>query len=314
MPEMLSRFQGCLLGVALGDALGALHEGQDAEWIRQTNPTPESLIDHPPFDELYYTDDTQMTISVAESLIQDGEIIEATLCKAFVDNYEPTRGYGMGARRVIESMAAEDDYRFVAETIFPGGSYGNGAAMRVAPIGLFFHTQPEQVWVQARRSAIPTHIHPLGIAGAQLLALAVTWCLRTETFDRNALFDYLLADCEQEVYREKLSAAKRMSSVQELSQLGNGIAAQESVVTAITSFSFAPESYAQTIGQAILLGGDTDTIAAMAGALSGAWVGIEALPESLMNVLERTVKGAGFLAELGASLHRAWERKFFASE
>lgn len=312
MPELISRFQGCLLGVALGDALGALHEGQDAAWIRDTNPTPESLTAHPPFDELYYTDDTQMTIGVAESLIRDGEILEATLCKAFVENYEPTRGYGMGARQVIECMAAEDDYRMVAENLFPGGSYGNGAAMRVAPVGLYFHTQPEQVWVQARRSALPTHVHPLGIAGAQLLALSVAWCLRTDTFDRDALFDYLLADCEHEVYREKLHAAKRMTSVAELPILGNGIAAQESVVTSITCFSLAPNSYSETIGQAILLGGDTDTIAAMAGAISGTWLGINALPESLMNVLERTNKGAGFLVELGERLYRSWERKFAA--
>src|SRR5262245_26251697 len=104
------RFKGCLLGLAIGDALGGCFEAQAPDWIAKRYPTPQSLIDRPPLDSLGYTDDTQMTIGVAEALIEDLEIRESQLCKAFVANYVPSRGYGWGARRVLEAMEEGRDY------------------------------------------------------------------------------------------------------------------------------------------------------------------------------------------------------------
>ncbi len=66
-----------------------------------------------------------------------------------------------------------EDYKHLSRSVFPDGSYGNGAAMRVAPVGLFFHHQPELLLEQARLSAIPTHVHPWGIEGAILLAASL---------------------------------------------------------------------------------------------------------------------------------------------
>ena len=68
---------------------------------------------------------------------------------------------------VIEAIAEGGDWRRIAASHFPGGSLGNGAAMRVAPIGLLFNHDLDRVMVEARLSALPTHIHPLGIEGAQ---------------------------------------------------------------------------------------------------------------------------------------------------
>ena len=67
-PTTRERFQGCLLGLAIGDGLGARFEGQRAEHIRTRYPTVRALIDNPPNNELWYTDDTQMMIGVAETL------------------------------------------------------------------------------------------------------------------------------------------------------------------------------------------------------------------------------------------------------
>jgi poly(ADP-ribose) glycohydrolase ARH3 len=133
--KLQDRFRGCLLGLALGDALGGKFEAQSADAIRARVPTVEALIAYPQ-EEIWYTDDTQMAIGVAEVLAEHGEIIESWLCEAFVANYVPPRGYGRGARAVLEAMEDGRDYRQVAEQYFPGGSYGNGAAMRVAPVGL----------------------------------------------------------------------------------------------------------------------------------------------------------------------------------
>ena len=162
---LLERFQGCLLGLAVGDALGGRFEGQSPERIAERFPTPDALLTTTIFDRLDYTDDTQMAIGVAETLVENLEILEERLCHYFTINYLPSRGYGFGARAVLDAMEEGRDYRQVAAEHFPGGSFGNGAAMRVAPVGLFFHHDLEAVWEQARLSALPTHVHPLGIEG-----------------------------------------------------------------------------------------------------------------------------------------------------
>jgi poly(ADP-ribose) glycohydrolase ARH3 len=303
--DLADRFRGSLLGLAVGDALGGRFEARSADHIRARFPTVTHLIDYPQ-DELWYTDDTQMAIGVAETLAEHGEIVEEHLCKAFVANYVPSRGYGRGARAVLDAMEDGRDYRQVAAEHFPGGSYGNGAAMRVAPVGLLFRDAPEQLWEQARLSARPTHLHPLGIEGAQLLALAVSLCTRAEHFDRAAFFTELVAASRSEEFRGKLTVASELQSVDELAQLGNGIEALESVVTAIASFALSPESYADSIAHVILLGGDTDTLAAMAGALSGAYLGAKGLPQRLVGLLEDSPKGRRYLVELADRLHAAY--------
>src|SRR5262249_22545246 len=134
----------------------------------------------------------------------------------------------------------------------------NGAAMRVAPIGLLFRDDRQRLWEQARLSALPTHRHQLGIEGAQLLALAVALCSRMERFDRAQFFAELLAACESAEYRANLEAASRVHLPDDLAPLGNRIEALHSVPTAVASFALTPESFEATISNVIFLGGDTD--------------------------------------------------------
>jgi poly(ADP-ribose) glycohydrolase ARH3 len=301
------RFLGCFLGLAIGDALGGKFEAQSAEAIRARFPTVEALIAYPQ-EEIWYTDDTQMAIGVAETLVARGQIIEEDLCKAFVANYVPSRGYGRGARAVLEAMEDGRDYRQVAEQYFPGGSYGNGAAMRVAPVGLLFREDRRRLWDQARLSALPTHRHPLGIEGSQLLAVAIAVASQTEHFDRTAFFRELLSVCESDSYRQKIEEAATIHSPDQLARLGNGIEALESVPTAIASFALTPDSFEATISHVIFLGGDTDTLAAMAGALSGAYLGVAELPQRLLGLLENSPKGRAYLAELAGRLFVGCQR------
>jgi poly(ADP-ribose) glycohydrolase ARH3 len=306
MISLADRFRGCLLGLAVGDALGGRFEARSSDHIRSRYPTAADLIAYPT-DELWYTDDTQMAIGVAETLAHRGEIIEEHLCRAFASNYVPSRGYGRGARAVLEAMEEGRDYRQVACEYFPGGSYGNGAAMRVAPVGLLFRDSLEQLWEQARLSALPTHQHPLGVEGAQLLALAVALCSKAERFDRASFFEQLRAACKSQEFSDKLALASEVRKTDDLTKLGNGIEALETVVTAIASFALSPDSYADTIAQVIFLGGDTDTMAAMAGALSGTYLGADRLPERLVALLEESPKGRRYLVELADRLQGAYE-------
>src|SRR5690242_17382702 len=97
-PSLEDRFVGSLLGLAVGDALGANFEGQSGESITARYPTTRHLIHNPPAGEQWYTDDTQMAIGVAETLVACGCIDEPYLCQRFAANYVPGRGYGRGAR------------------------------------------------------------------------------------------------------------------------------------------------------------------------------------------------------------------------
>jgi poly(ADP-ribose) glycohydrolase ARH3 len=298
------RFAGCLLGLAVGDAVGAPYEGLTHADIFFMFGSPETLVKNPSGDTLCYTDDTEMMISVAETLADCGRIDEERLCRAFVENYHPDRGYGRGARKVLRAMAKGKDWKKIAETNFPGGSFGNGAAMRVAPVGLVFADSPDELWEQARLSALPTHTHPLGIEGAQLLALATAWALKATTFDRKELYRELLARATTEEFRWHLEVAAKLKPGDSLAGLGSTLHAHRSVVTAIACFVATPGDFEMAIARAIGLGDDTDTVAAMAGSLVGAFAGVGAIPAELLAKFEDgPAKGRTHIAELARQLH-----------
>jgi poly(ADP-ribose) glycohydrolase ARH3 len=299
----VDRFLGCLLGQALGDAVGAPYEGMPADHVFWTFGPASDLVRNPDGDLLRYTDDTQMMIGVAETLVEHGSIVEEALCRAFVAHYDPQRGYGPGARRILEALAAGGDGRHLAATIFPGGSLGNGAAMRVAPVGLLFHRDLDRVCEQARLSALPTHVHPLGIEGAQLLALAVALVVREEGFDRKSFYRTLLEHCRSEEFRWALEAAAKLRRRHSLGFLGSSLEAHRSVVTAIACFSAGPDSFEEVVARAVSLGDDTDTLAAMAGALAGAHLGESALPAGLLEQLEDGPAGRTHIRDLARRLH-----------
>ena len=310
VPSLQDRFLGCLLGLAVGDAIGAPFEGLPATAIWYDFGGARKLIANPPAELLTYTDDTQMMIAVAETLTECGGIDEATLCARFVQNYDPDRGYGRGARRILETMAAAGDWRQLARTVFPGGSLGNGAAMRVAPVGLLFHRDVDALLEQARQSALPTHTHPIGIEGAQLLALAIAIVLRERQFDKEAFYEELLAHTMTEEFRRQLKLAAGITPTDTIAILGSSLEAHRSVTTAIACFTMSPDSYTTTIASAIGLGDDTDTLAAMAGAIAGARLGIGALPPHLLNRLENGTKGRDYINQIAINLYD----RFIASE
>jgi poly(ADP-ribose) glycohydrolase ARH3 len=306
-PPLEDRFVGCLLGLAVGDALGAHFEGREPEFLALCYRKVSDLFESPPPGELWYTDDTQMAIGVAETLVAAGQIDEDELCRRFAANYVPQRGYGRGTRRVLEAMTAGGDHKTLAASTFPGGSLGNGAAMRVAPVGLMFRHDHETLWEQAKRSAMPTHTHPLGIEGAQALALAVGLASTVDEINRDEFLLSIAARCTSLEFSGPLRRAAHKLEPRDLCLFGNGIEATASVVTAIASFALTPYSYQETIGNAILLGGDTDTMAAMAGAISGAFLGKDAIPKNEINNLEDNYQGKSCIEQLARNLFARYE-------
>ncbi len=299
----LDRFLGCMLGQAVGDALGAPFEGLPTDFVYWVRGPVHELIGQPPDAVLAYTDDTQMMIGVAETLIERGEIVEDTICERFAANFDDSRGYGQGASQILTAMRDGGDWRDLADHLFPGGSFGNGAAMRVAPVGLFFGPDPARVAEQARLSALPTHRHPLGIEGAVLLAVAVALAAHGPPFDRRGFFDELQRHCVSEEFAWQVRAARKLRRGHALDFLGHSLPAHRSVVTAIACFSTNPDSYERAVAKAIALGDDTDTLAAMAGALCGAHLGLSAVPADWLRRLEGGPKGGDYIRALAEQLH-----------
>ena len=283
----LERFQGCLLGLALGDALGAPYEGGPLErfvW-RLIGKTRER--------KMRWTDDTQMSLDVAESLIAKGGVDPDDLAIRFATSYRWSRGYGPGAAKLLKRIARGADWRQANRSIYREGSFGNGGAMRAPIIGLFFSRAPAEIAEAARLSALVTHAHPLGLEGAVLLA--ITTALALESSDPLELFQAAAKTCTLEPFSSRLQIAKNWlqsgnePTPAEISwRLGNGIAASESCVTAIyIAVRFLTRSFTEMQEFVIRVGGDVDTIGAMAGAVWGAANGVSKLPLDGLAKLEQ---------------------------
>ncbi|XP_039367555.1 ADP-ribose glycohydrolase ARH3 isoform X2 [Mauremys reevesii] len=305
LPPARGRFRGCLAGALLGDCLGATFEGRDVvplpELLRHLRgleppgPAGGSGEEADGKEMLCYTDDTAMARFAEEH------------------KKEPDRGYGMAVVKVFKKLLSPkcSDVFEPARVQFNGkGSYGNGGAMRVAGVSLIY-PDVQDVKKFAKLSAELTHANSLGYNGAILQALAVHLALQGE-LSRESFLEQLIGHMEdveaddksladaRAMGFEELPFSRRLKKIKEflerstvpksdvLLELGNGIAALESVPTAIYSFLRSmksdpdiPDHYnnlQRVIIYCISLGGDTDTIATMAGAIAGAYYGEEQVP------------------------------------
>lgn len=301
---LADRFRGALLGVALGDALGAGFEGSFS--------VPVDEFTRRASGRLTYTDDTHMTIGVAESLVDQGGFDGAAMASRFAADYtaESWRGYGPGPPQVFALLGRGVHWNEAAGRLFGGsGSFGNGAAMRAAPAGLFGFPDPDRAGEIARAQAAITHAHPLGTEGAALQATAVCLVLGTPRggpMDTGRLLDDLRNHLREPVYLDKLDTIEALLGGQRgrqevVEELGNGIEAPRSVPTALYCFLRHPDSFEEAVRFAVGLGGDTDTIASMAGALTGAWVGERGIPGGWRD----RVEGSTRLRDLGDALLEA---------
>lgn len=302
--DVRAKFLGALLGTGLGDAIGEL---------AFRYPNRERLLSAVERrEELVYTDDTAMAIGLAESLVQVGDLDQQSLGHTFRANYrrEPWRGYASGPPTVFSRVERQGmAYGEAARTLYGGeGSFGNGAAMRIAPVGLLFH-DTDRLYEAARSSATVTHAHPIGIDGAAVQARAVAQAVASDPrapFPMRTFLDRLLDTARTPEMRRKLALVRDL--VQEGSPpgraaraLGQGVAVHRSQPFALYAFLRHAESFEETLFCATLNGGDRDTLGAMACAIAGAYLGVDALPPAWRDKLENRhqVEGlAGELAEL----------------
>jgi len=303
-----AKFLGSLVGTAVGDAVGAGFEGlrmAEPEAIEAATAGKELLV---------YTDDTHMMIGMTESLVYregfDGEHMAHT----FARNYErePWRGYGPGPPQIFRMIRAGEAWDKAAEKVYRGGSYGNGSAMRIAPVGVFYHDDFAMLKEVAYKSSQITHSHELGKEGAALQACAVALAMNLETAEALGTREFLAKLGEfvkHELYKQKLAKVEMLLGEVDragvVAELGNGVEAFNSVPTAIYSFLSHFGSFEEAILFAVSLGGDTDTIAAMTGAIAGAYQGVDSVPNKWQMKLENRI----YIEELAKVLYDVWGRK-----
>lgn len=303
-----SKFLGSLIGTGVGDVVGAGFEGR-----RMVEPrTIETVADRQ--EVLTYTDDTHMMIGMAEALVENEGFDGEHMAHTFMENYEcePWRGYGPGPPRIFRLVRAGEAWDKAAERLYPGGSYGNGSAMRIAPVGVLYHDDLAELREVAYRSSQITHSHELGKEGAALQACAVALAVNLEpsgVFDPKEFLARLGEFIHHEVYKQKLARVGMLLNETDrakvVAELGNGIEAFNSVPTAIYSFLSHPRSFREAILFAVSLGGDTDTIGAMTGAISGAYLGVGSIPNRWRVKLENRLH----IEELASKLYEVWVRK-----
>lgn len=291
-PNLKAKYTGAMVGSALGDAIGEL------AFRYPDKGRLCSVVDRS--GELVYTDDTAMAIGLAESILQKRGIDQGHLGDTFSRNFqrEPWRGYASGPPTIFSMVRTSGiSYVEAAKSLFGGaGSLGNGAAMRIVSVGLFFHDS-ERLFERACSSAEVTHAHPVGMDGAAIQALAVARAVKldpegefpSEMFTRQLVDSARTAEIREKVELVQSLIAKDVSPGVAAERLGRSVAVDESMPFAIYSFVRHPKSFDHCLFCSILNGGDRDTLGAMACAISGAYLGIEAIPNPWRQKLENRV-------------------------
>jgi poly(ADP-ribose) glycohydrolase ARH3 len=302
VPPKIDRARGALLGTFVGDALGMPYEGAPPAAIPQRLAMVDARCGRGT-----YTDDTQMAIALAESLLERGGIDPPALAQAFADAYDPRRGYGRGTTEVLRLVRSGVDPHAAARQAFGGqGSRGNGAAMRVAPIAVRYAGDAAALLGAARAGAAVTHAHPVAIDGAVALAAAIAAALTGAP----PLDAALAAAAEPELEDRLNQALNVLGSSHEPAEvaalLGNRSTADESVPAAVYAAA-AHDSVEAAITFAVRCGGDTDTIGAMAGAIAAARAGARAIPAHWLDALEDGPKGRSHVTSLADRLVAARE-------
>jgi len=284
------KFVGALVGTGVGDALGSHFEG----W--SFSSTIElSLEDILSRYSGIYTDDTEMMIVLAESIVKEKGLKASTFIKELAARFNPGRGYGYGTSTVLKMVRKGADWREAAHIVFESGFYGNGGCIRVAPVSLAYYDDEKLLLKAAEYSCIVTHSHPLAVEGCRLQAYAIGLALKG--LDRRDILKALLKLAESEVYSRKLSSIEELlrkgaSLGEAVHTLKNWGSAPDSVPLALYLF-LNSEDFESAVIDAVRCGGDTDSIAAMVGAIAGAYYGSNNIPLNLAEKLEDVNKITG---------------------
>ncbi len=239
-----------MIGAIAGDIIGSVYES-----------TGFKSKDFPLFAaRSRFTDDSVLTIAVAQAILDGSDYLSAIL--HFGRRY-PNAGFSRQFKAWLHSPSP-----------VPYGSFGNGAAMRVSPVGFAFESE-EAVLREARKTAELSHDHPEGIKGAQATALAVYFARKG--YSKEAIAQEIAARFEYDLHRS-LDVIRPGYCVD--------LSCQRTVPEALLCFLEA-DCFEDTVRNAVSLGGDSDTLACIAGTIAHAFYGD--LPHHIVAQVKRTL-------------------------
>lgn len=310
--ELRDQCKGCLLGLAAGDALGMPVEGFTAEQIQDKFGRVEDMMPAPPGHFQFglgpgqFTDDTLQALLLAESILEENCFDIQRFVTGLMDwgrcwTSDPRSGRGVGStsQGAIEQLLANKDWSESGVTIPTCGS-----AMRVAPIGLVYHFDLDLVSKYAQLQSVPTHSCSAARAGSVAVAvgvaLALTGLPKNIVLKKASSFSMRI-DSEFASCLMRIDELLDLEPIDAFREIGTSPLVNETVPAAFYCYlKFDPED---SLIMAASAGGDTDSIAAIAGALAGAAYGTGWLPERWLSSLEdrsRIERIAVDLAALGA--------------
>ncbi|MFE4213148.1 ADP-ribosylglycohydrolase family protein [Streptomyces sp. NPDC056844] len=269
-----------LEALALGDAFGE-------RWFPLFRPPRQAYAEvrarRTPHEPVWHwTDDTALALALQRVLDEYGHVEQDRLALYFALAFDAdqARGYGHGMHILLpELLTSPADWRTLAPGLFEGGSLGNGAAMRVAPLGARFHADLGLAAGQAVRSAVVTHAHPEGVAGAVAVAVAAALSVRGE-FTLEAVAEHT----PQGPVRDGVLRAAEVPFATEpwkaADLLGNGsrIRADDTVPFALWTAARHPGDLEAALWSTAEGFGDVDTTCAITAGVVGAVTGVEGVP------------------------------------
>jgi ADP-ribosylglycohydrolase len=272
-----TRALNSLSGLTLGDALGSqffVPSHRTALTNRQPPPGPWP-----------WTDDAEMACSVFAVLAAAGHVDQDRLAASFADHHDFDRGYGPAVNRMLRLVREGGAWRELAGNLFDGqGSWGNGAAMRVAPLGAWFADDLGEAARQAALSAEVTHTHPEGVAGAIAVAVAAALAADPHPPAPPEFLDEVLRWVPAGQVHDGVRTARDLAHVPSAAaaarELGNGsrTSAPDTVPYALWAAARHLGDYEEAIWTTASAGGDVDTTCAIAGGIVAAHVGVAGLP------------------------------------
>ncbi|MGW0563986.1 ADP-ribosylglycohydrolase family protein [Streptomyces sp. NPDC003016] len=259
-----------LRGLSLGDALGS-------QFFVPVNYPLLKRRELPP-GPWQWTDDTEMACSVLAVLAAHGRIDQDALARSFAGHHDFDRGYGPAVNRMLRLIRGGGDWRELAAALFNGqGSWGNGAAMRIAPLGAWYADDPEQATHQAEISSYVTHQHREAVVGAMAVAAAAALAADPAGTPTPAgLLDGVIALVPRSAVGAGLRRARDMldygdaGTVAAVLGCGRRTSAHDTVPFALWSAARALGDFEQGFWVTAQVGGDVDTTCAIFGGVVAA--------------------------------------------
>lgn len=261
------RFQRALdslRGLSVGDALGS-------QFFVPSNYPLLKRRELPP-GPWQWTDDTEMACSVLAVLAAHGRVEQDALARSFAEHHDFDRGYGPAVNRMLRLIREGADWRELAAALFNGqGSWGNGSAMRIAPLGAWYADDPEQATHQAEISSYTTHQHREAVVGAMAVAAAAALAAAPAGPPTPAdLLDGVVALVPRSAVGAGLRRARDMldyndaGTVAAVLGCGRRTSAHDTVPFALWSAARALGDFEQVFWTTAQVGGDVDTTCAIA--------------------------------------------------